>query len=74
MKCQKKNNLSLLATKLIKKYLMLVIIIIESDTDDVFESICRTMILNILNSLRNVLDRMIDSVMDHTVNTLKYKP
>ena len=74
MKCQKKNNLSLLATKLIKKYLMLVIIIIESDTDDVFESICRTMISNILNSLRNVLDRMIDSVMDHTVNTLKYKP
>ena len=53
---------------------MLVIIIIESDTDDVFESICRTMISNILNSLRNVLDRMIDSVMDHTVNTLKYKP
>ena len=74
MKYQKKKNLPLLETKLIRKYLMLVIITIESDIDYVFESIYHKIISNILNSLRKVLDRMIDSVVNHTTNILNCKP
>ena len=50
------------------------IIINESDIDDVLQSIYATTITNIQKSLGKALRWIIDSVIDHTVSTLKYNP
>ena len=48
------------------------IIINESKTDDVFQSIYTTIITNIQNLLRKGLSWIIDSVIDHTISISKY--
>ena len=50
------------------------IIIKESDTDDVFESIYITIISNIQKSLRKGSGWITDSVIDHNINISKYNP
>ena len=46
----------------------------ESGTDDVFKSVCTTIIINIQKSLGNGTGWIIDSVIDHTISILKYNP
>ena len=48
------------------------IIINESDIDDVFQSICTTIITNIQKFLGKGLDWITDSVIDHSICTSKY--
>ena len=50
------------------------IIISESDTDDVFQSIYTTVISNIQKSLGKGSSRITDSVIDHTISISKYNP
>ena len=49
-------------------------IINESDIDDVFESIYTAIISNIWKSLGKGSGWIIDSVIDHNINILKYNP
>ena len=46
----------------------------ESNIDDIFQSIYTTIISNIQKSLGKGSDRIIDSVIDHTVSISKYNP
>ena len=50
------------------------IIINESDIDDVFKSICTTIIINAQKSLGKDSGWIIDSVIDHTISISKYNP
>ena len=50
------------------------VIINKSDIDDVFQSICTTIILNIIKSLGKSSGWIVDSVIDHTISTSKYNP
>ena len=50
------------------------IIINENDIDDVFDSICTTIISNIQKYLGKGLGWIIDSVISHTINISKYNP
>ena len=47
------------------------VIINESDTDDVFQSICATIITNIHKNLGKGSGWIIDSVIDHTISISK---
>ena len=42
--------------------------------NDVFESICSTIISNLQKSFAKCLVCIINSVIDHTINSFKYKP
>ena len=46
----------------------------ESDIDDVFESICTTIIANIKKYLEKGSGWIIDSVVGHFINISKYNP
>ena len=46
----------------------------EIDVDNVFESICSTIISDIQKSLGKGFGWIIDTVVDHTINISKYKP
>ena len=46
----------------------------ESDNDDIFESICTTIISNIETFLGKGSGRIIDSFIDHIINISKYNP
>ena len=46
----------------------------ESDFDDIFESICTTVISNILKSLGKGSGWIADLVVEHNINTSKYNP
>ena len=48
------------------------IIINESDTDYLFQSIYTAVILNLQKSLAKCSSWIIDSIIDHTINILKY--
>ena len=48
------------------------IIINKSDTDDVLQSICTTILPNIQKFLGKVSDCIIDSVIDHTISISRY--
>ena len=48
-------------------------IIIENDIDDVFESICSTIISNIKKYLGKGSGCITDSVLNHNINISKYK-
>ena len=50
------------------------IIINKSDIDEVFQSICTTIISNIQNSLGKGLGSIIDSAIDHTISISKCNP
>ena len=49
-------------------------VIIESDIDYVFESICSTIIPNIKKCLGTDSGCIIDSVLNNNINFLKYNP
>ena len=51
-----------------------IVTINKSDIDDVFQSICTTIILNIIKSLGKSSGWIVDSVIDHTISTSKYNP
>ena len=50
------------------------IIINKSDIDEVFQSICTTVMTSIQNLLGKGSVWIIDSVIDHTISTSKYNP
>ena len=50
------------------------IIINKSDIDEVFQSICTTIISNIQNSLGKGSGSIIDSAIDHTISISKCNP
>ena len=49
------------------------IIINESEIDDVFQSVCTTVILNKQKSLRKGSGYIINSVIDHIISVSKYR-
>ena len=49
-------------------------VINESDIDDVFQPISSTVTSNIQNSLGKSSGRIIDSVVNHTINISEYNP
>ena len=50
------------------------IIVNESDIDDIFESIYSTIISSLEKSLEIGSSWIIDSVLDHIINILRYNP
>ena len=50
------------------------IIINESDTDDMFQSIYSAVVSNIQKSLEKGSGWIIDSVLEHDISILKYNP